>query len=336
MVGSKEVKHSFTINFYQRASTFRIQGVNRRPAQNDAIMSETARAQPASSPSTTEALESPRSEIDALRSQIERVAGVAHQISAIARQTNLLALNATIEAARAGQAGRGFSVVAGEVKALALQTSTATQEIAEIVKTLNHHADRLHNDAKSPTQRAIGEDAEPTARSTFDAAHDVPPPEEPTAPAPTIEPAVEHQPSAPLPGVSEEQLAFVKASFSMIERIADKAAELFYGKLFEIDPWLRELFPGDMAVQKRKLMIALKLAVLSLDQPDELVLAVQDLGRRHAKYGLTEENYDAFASALLWTLEQSLGEQFTPDVKDAWLAVYGILAGTMEAAAASA
>lgn len=90
-----------------------------------------------------ETLKDVDTDIEHLRSQIDRVADVAQQINNIARKTNLLALNATIEAARAGDAGRGFATVAGDVKALAVQTSAATEEIVDIVETLNQHADHL-------------------------------------------------------------------------------------------------------------------------------------------------------------------------------------------------
>ena len=71
-----------------------------------------------------------RATIDALNKATEQIGGIVSVIDRIAAQTNLLALNATIEAARAGEAGRGFSVVASEVKALAIQTGQSTERIA--------------------------------------------------------------------------------------------------------------------------------------------------------------------------------------------------------------
>jgi hemoglobin-like flavoprotein len=134
--------------------------------------------------------------------------------------------------------------------------------------------------------------------------------------------------------MTPEQVFLVQRSWRQVLPIADTAAELFYGKLFSMDPALKPLFKGDMKAQGRKLMAMIGTAVNGLSKLDSLVPAVQDLGRRHVKYGVQDAHYDTVAGALLWTLEQGLGEGFTPDVKAAWTAVYGVLAGTMKDAAA--
>ncbi len=134
--------------------------------------------------------------------------------------------------------------------------------------------------------------------------------------------------------MNSEQVKLVQGSFAKVLPIADTAADLFYTRLFELDPSLRRMFPTDMAEQKRKLMLTLKFAVNSLSRLDELVPAVQALGRRHAGYGVKNEHYNTVGAALLWTLEQGLGEAFTPEVKAAWVTVYTLLANTMREAAA--
>ena len=136
--------------------------------------------------------------------------------------------------------------------------------------------------------------------------------------------------------VTAGQKSLVQGSFADIAGIADDAAVLFYQRLFELDPSLRQMFRGDMAEQRKKLMQMLTAAVKGLDHLDRLVPVVQDLGRRHAAYGVAESHYDTVAAALLWTLEMGLGRGFTPEVKGAWVAVYTLLATTMKDAAREA
>ena len=134
--------------------------------------------------------------------------------------------------------------------------------------------------------------------------------------------------------MTPEQKILVQQSFARVAPIADQAAALFYGRLFELDPSVKPLFKTDLESQGRKLMQVLAMAVSGLDDLDALVPVVQTLGRKHVAYGVTDEHYDTVGSALLWTLEQGLGEGFTPEVKAAWTDVYSIIATTMKTAAA--
>ena len=89
-----------------------------------------------------------------------------------------------------------------------------------------------------------------------------------------------------------------------------------------------------MAEQKKKLMQTLAFCVNGLTKLDEIVPAVKELGQRHVGYRVAEEHYDSVGAALLWTLEQGLGEAFTDDVKSAWTTVYTVLSTTMKEGAA--
>ncbi len=133
--------------------------------------------------------------------------------------------------------------------------------------------------------------------------------------------------------VTPTQKDLVQGSFAAVAAIGDDAAVLFYKKLFELDPGLRRMFKDDMAEQRTKLLQMLTAAVKGLDRLEQLVPVVQDLGRRHGRYGVTDAHYATVAEALLWTLEAGLGAAFTPDVRDAWVAVYTLLATTMQNAA---
>jgi hemoglobin-like flavoprotein len=128
----------------------------------------------------------------------------------------------------------------------------------------------------------------------------------------------------------------VQESFALVAPIADTAAELFYGRLFELDPSLRRLFHGDMREQGRRLMQMITVAVRGLDRLESIVPAVRALGRRHAMYGVTDEHFETVGAALLWTLDQGLGSAYTPEVADAWTTVYTVLATTMKDAMAEA
>ncbi|MCC7271521.1 MAG: hemin receptor [Alphaproteobacteria bacterium] len=131
-------------------------------------------------------------------------------------------------------------------------------------------------------------------------------------------------------------IALVRDSFALFRPNAVRAATLFYGRLFDLDPSLRPLFRRDMAQQAALLAQLLEVAVGSLDRIETIVPALHDLGRRHAAYGVRDEHYETVGTALLWTLEQGLGAAFTAEVRAAWIEAYGLLAATMRAGARAA
>lgn len=133
--------------------------------------------------------------------------------------------------------------------------------------------------------------------------------------------------------MTPRQKQLVQKTFEIVASISEQTAALFYERLFELDPGLRPLFQGDMQAQGRKLMQMLTVAVRGLDDVGTLLPAVGALGQRHAQYGVEDEHYQTVGAALLWTLEEELGAKFTPEVKEAWTEVYGILAEAMKAAA---
>ena len=134
--------------------------------------------------------------------------------------------------------------------------------------------------------------------------------------------------------MTQSQKSLVQQTFAQVVPIADQAAALFYGRLFELDPSLRSLFKNDIRAQGQKLMQMLGYAVGKLDAPDELAPAVEGLGRKHVGYGVKDADYATVGAALLWTLEKGLGPAFTTDVKAAWTAAYAALAGMMMKGAA--
>ena len=136
--------------------------------------------------------------------------------------------------------------------------------------------------------------------------------------------------------MNSQQISLVQSTFDQVRPIGGVVADLFYGRLFILDPSLRPMFKGDMAHQGRMLMSMLDLVVNGLTRLDTLVPMARQLGARHANYGVRDEHYATVGSALLWTLEQGLGNHFTSEVRIAWTAAYGVLASTMQAGATEA
>jgi hemoglobin-like flavoprotein len=133
--------------------------------------------------------------------------------------------------------------------------------------------------------------------------------------------------------MTSNQIELVQRSWNQVAPMGEAAILMFYERLFFVDPSLRILFRHDMKGQSRKVLAMLSFTVAGLTRPHEVFPLVQSMGRRHAAYGVRDEHYDTVGSALLWTLEQGLGSSFTPAVREAWTAVFGVLANTMKDAA---
>ena len=129
------------------------------------------------------------------------------------------------------------------------------------------------------------------------------------------------------------QQGLVHATFAKLAVMPEVAGALFYERLFATNPNFRPLFKNDMRIQGVKLMAMLALIVYNLPEPDKVSAAIFDLSVRHVGYGVKPADYDALREALLWTLEQALGEDFTPAAREAWMACYDELADEMIAAA---
>lgn len=128
-------------------------------------------------------------------------------------------------------------------------------------------------------------------------------------------------------------IQLVQTSWQKVIAIGPQAAALFYQNLFEADPTLKPLFKGDLQAQGKKLIEMITTAVNKLTELNVLVPVLQNLGKRHGGYGVQDSHYDTVGAALLKTLGQGLGNEFTQEVRAAWANVYGVMADVMKAAA---
>jgi nitric oxide dioxygenase len=123
------------------------------------------------------------------------------------------------------------------------------------------------------------------------------------------------------------QVRLVQDSFAKVAPISEQAADLFYGRLFEIAPEVKPMFKGDMKEQGRKLMATLAVVVNGLSDLNSILPAASMLAKRHVAYGVTAGHYAPVGSALLWTLERGLGAQWTQDLAAAYATLSGFMIG---------
>jgi hemoglobin-like flavoprotein len=129
--------------------------------------------------------------------------------------------------------------------------------------------------------------------------------------------------------MTPDQINLVQQSFAKVVPLSETAAVLFYDRLFEIAPSVKAMFPSDMTEQRRKLMATLAIVVNGLGNLESILPAASALATRHVGYGAKAEHYPVVGAALLWTLEQGLGDAWTPELADAWSAAYATLSSFM-------
>jgi hemoglobin-like flavoprotein len=135
--------------------------------------------------------------------------------------------------------------------------------------------------------------------------------------------------------VTLRQKQIVSESFPLIREIAIPVALLFYGRLFDLDPSLRQLFKIDMKEQSKKLADMLDALVESIDNWERIVPVLRELGKRHVAYGVKEQQYDTLCSALVWAFGQALQPGFDDEVRAAWTAVIRAVNEQMKIGAAA-
>src|SRR6185437_10992946 len=124
-------------------------------------------------------------------------------------------------------------------------------------------------------------------------------------------------------------VARLKSSWGAVADFGDEVPQYFYSTLFVIHPQTRAMFPPSMAAQRDRLVGALGYTVANVDNLDELVPVLQQLGRDHRKFGVEAEHYPLVGEALLITLEHFLGEQWDHDLSQAWSSAYEVIAQVM-------
>ncbi len=129
--------------------------------------------------------------------------------------------------------------------------------------------------------------------------------------------------------LSSTHIDLVENSWDLILLRSQDTGAIFYRKLFSMDPSLRQLFSGEIGTQAQKLVAMITFAVHKLDNLEEVINDVKALGVHHKKHFVRQEHYAIVGEALLWTLERVLGEEWNPEIKDAWTAVYDTLARIM-------
>jgi len=129
--------------------------------------------------------------------------------------------------------------------------------------------------------------------------------------------------------MNEQIIERLESSFKLVAPRGPEIVDRYYAHFFSQHPELREIFPKDMAEQKRKVLASLVLVVENLRQPEVLQKAVFDLGRRHHHYGTAPEHYADSRDILVMVLGEVAGDAWNNDFEEAWTTALNLIAGIM-------
>ena len=130
--------------------------------------------------------------------------------------------------------------------------------------------------------------------------------------------------------MTPEREALVRATWRRFEPLAAEHFRYFYDKLFELDPEAKAMFAkANMDLQRHRLMEMMGQLISEFEHPEQFVTDLVVLGRRHVAYGVRDSDYDSAGVALLWTLEEALGDEFTPEARSAWAEAYQQISAIM-------
>ncbi len=125
----------------------------------------------------------------------------------------------------------------------------------------------------------------------------------------------------------------LKESWTLVEEQQDKLASHFYARIFLAHPEVRDLFPIHMDVQRARLLGAIVTAIQNLDDPERFDEYLRSLGRDHRKFYVVPAHYDVVGLALIETLREFAGEEWSPEYDQAWRDAYAVIAKKMLAGA---
>lgn len=116
--------------------------------------------------------------------------------------------------------------------------------------------------------------------------------------------------------ITPRQQMLIRESFAGARELAEPLSQLFYGRLFQLSPEVRQMFRGDIKAQGKKLMDTLGVVVDAVEDLEPLRPKLRELGAQHTGYGVEPHQYETVTASLIWAIGQATG--LTVEARDAW------------------